>query len=32
MGIMFEELKIDDKKQIEAFIQERSPMFYDEDI
>lgn len=32
MGIMFEELNIEDKKQIEAFINERSPLFYDEDL
>jgi len=30
MGIMFEDLKSEDRKQIEAFIQERSPLFYDE--
>jgi len=32
MGIMFEELKIEDKKQIDAFIEERSPLFFDEDV
>lgn len=32
MGIMFEELDTEDKKQIEAFIEERSPLFHDEDL
>jgi uncharacterized protein (TIGR02266 family) len=32
MGVMFEDLKSEDKKQIEAFIQERSPLFYDDDV
>jgi len=31
MGVMFEDLKSEDKKQIEAFIQERSPLFYDDE-
>ena len=32
MGIMFEDIKSEDKKQIEAFIQERSPLFYDDEV
>ncbi len=31
MGIMFEGLKSEDKKQIEAFIRERSPLFFDDE-
>jgi hypothetical protein len=32
MGIMFEELGGEDKKQVEEFIRARSPIFYDDDI
>jgi uncharacterized protein (TIGR02266 family) len=32
MGIMFEKLAIEDKKQIDDFIERRSPLFYDEDL
>ncbi len=31
MGIMFEALNPEDKQQIEAFIEERSPLFHDEE-
>ncbi|MBN1655165.1 MAG: TIGR02266 family protein [Deltaproteobacteria bacterium] len=32
MGIMFEDLKAEDKIEIEAFIKARSPIFYDDEL
>lgn len=29
---MFKELDIEHKKQIDDFVEERSPLFYDEDL